>query len=118
MLKKFPDTIHQYRDEERYPFNYDFYIPSLDLFIEYQGSWLHNNHPYDENNINDIQEVIMLKEKSKEINFKGHEKDLYQNAIYTWTDLDVRKRNIARKNNLNYLEFFNMKEFNDWLLNQ
>ena len=35
--------------------------------------------------------------------------------IYTWTDLDVRKRNIAKENNLNYIEFWNIKEVETWL---
>jgi hypothetical protein len=33
---KYPDCIRQYTDA-RYPFQCDFYIPSQDLFIEYQG---------------------------------------------------------------------------------
>ena len=27
----YPDTIRQYRDNNRYPYNCDFYIPCLDL---------------------------------------------------------------------------------------
>ena len=38
LLQKFPDTISQYRSDV-YPFNCDFYIPSKDFYIEYQGSW-------------------------------------------------------------------------------
>ena len=34
-------------------------------------------------------------EKSKNSNY-------YKNAIYTWTDLDVRKLNTFKSNNLNY----------------
>ena len=39
------DIIRQY-NSERYPFSCDFYIKSLDVFIEYQGFWSHNVHPY------------------------------------------------------------------------
>ena len=31
-------------------------------------------------------------------------------AIETWTIKDVEKRNTAKKNNLNYVEFFTLKE--------
>lgn len=33
----YPNIMSEYRDKERYPFNCDFYIPDLDLFIEVQG---------------------------------------------------------------------------------
>ena len=46
LLEKFPDTIYHY-NEERYPFNCDFYIPTLDLFIEYQGYWSHGFKPFE-----------------------------------------------------------------------
>ena len=31
----YPDVIRQYKDKIRYPYNCDFYIPEIDLFIEY-----------------------------------------------------------------------------------
>jgi hypothetical protein len=34
----------------------------------------------------------------------------YKNAIYTWTDLDVRKKEIAKINNLNYLCIYNKQD--------
>ena len=34
---------------------------------------------------------------------------------YIWTINDPLKRNIAKENNLNYLEFFNINELKDWL---
>ena len=43
----FNDVVRQYYDKERYPFNCDFYIPSIDLFIEYQGHPSHGIEPYD-----------------------------------------------------------------------
>lgn len=36
LKNEYPDTIYQYK-EKRYPFKCDFYIPSKDLFIEYNG---------------------------------------------------------------------------------
>lgn len=105
LLEKFPTILRQYKDE-RYPYSCDFYIPDLDLFIEFNGNWTHGSKPFDEN---DNECVTILNEWKSKSNSK-----YYQNAIHNWTVLDVTKRNIAKQNNLNYLEFFTMEEFNDW----
>ena len=89
------DIIRQYYDKERYPFKCDFYIKSKDLFIEVHGNWTHGGMPYIKGNEiceNQLNEWI---EKSKNSNY-------YKNAIYTWTDLDVRKLNTFKSNKLNY----------------
>lgn len=110
LKEKYSDIIRQYRSEE-YPFNCDFYIPSLNLYIEYQGSHFHKGHPFDENNPNDISELNRLNEKLNRYNKKSQ----YDMIIYTWTNLDVRKRKIAKENNLNWIEFFNINELKEWL---
>lgn len=97
------DVIRQYNSIE-YPFNCDFYIKSLNLYIELQGFWTHGNHPFNCDNMDDINRLNMLKEK--QIDKPG-----YANAIEVWTIRDVNKRNTAKQNNLNYLEIFaNKKE--------
>lgn len=106
----YPDTIRQYRDNNRYPYNCDFYIPCLDLFIEYQGFYTHNDHPYNKNSIRD--QVILERIKRK---YKDWKK--LPQIITTWTIKDVEKRNIAKRNNLNYKEFFTIDELKDWLEN-
>ena len=79
-----------------YPFNCDFYIPSLNLYIEYNGSHYHHYHPFDINDDNDINELNRLKEKAENSNaHKNGKKSQYDNIIYTWTILDLKKRNIA-----------------------
>lgn len=88
------NVIRQYRDS-RYPYACDFYIPSEDLFIEVNKSWTHGGHPFDENNPEDVAKREWLKEMSKTSAY-------YRNALYTWTDLDVRKQQTAKDNNLNY----------------
>lgn len=109
MLKtKYPNVIHHYRDNEKYPFNCDFYIPEIDTWIEYQGLWTHGEHPFNKNL--DKEKLELLKEKAKT-------SDYYKGAIETWTMRDPLKRKIAKKNGLNYLEFFNMKEFLKWFDN-
>ena len=102
---KFKDVEYQYKDKDRYPFICDFYIPSLYLFIECQYSWTHGGKPYNE--ITDKEKLELWKEKAKTSKY-------YQNAINTWTIRDVNKRETAKKNGLNYLEFFNIQEFLNW----
>ena len=88
--------MYQYKSE-KYPFNCDFYLPKYELFIEIQGMWTHGKHPFDENNMDDIN----LKNKWLQKN-----NDFYNDAINVWTKTDVYKRNIAIQNKLNYLEIF------------
>lgn len=92
------NVLHPYRDE-RYPFNCDFYIISEDLFIEYNGTWTHGGHPFDPMDLDDIYKLEQWEEKAKTSPY-------YKNAIYTWTDLDVRKQKIAKENNLNYIVIY------------
>lgn len=109
LLTKFNDVIHQYKDNERYPFSCDFYIPSLDLFIELNYHWTHGGHLFNNNNTEDLKLIEYWKSK--------HTK-YYSNAINTWTNLDVRKYKIAKKNNLNYLVFYDHKNFLEWFEKQ
>ena len=116
LIKYFSNIYRQYKSE-LYPFNCDFYIPEIDTYIEYQGSDLHNFKPYDCNNINHQNEIIQLKEKSekrKQITKKN--KTRYDLRIETWSIRDVKKRNIAKENNLNYIELWNIEDFNKWIL--
>lgn len=87
-------VVRQYSDE-RYPFSCDFYIPSEDLFIEVNKHWTHGGHPFDSSNKEDINKLSVMQELAKTSNF-------YKQAIYVWTDLDVRKQQTAKVNNLNY----------------
>ena len=83
--------------DDQYPYSCDFFIPGLDLYIEIQGSWTHGKHPFNPGDKKDNEKLNYWKSKDSEY---------YNNAIYTWTDLDVRKRVCARDNHLNYLEIF------------
>lgn len=103
---KFPNTINQYRDEEKYPFNCDFYIPEIDTWIEYQGYYTHGSHPFNPNS----EEDKLIIEKWKEHNNLS--------AIYNWTIRDHLKRETAKQNELKYLEFFTIKEFEEWFETQ
>ena len=97
----------QYRSE-LYPFNCDFYISSLDLYIECHFNWTHGGGSYDKNEEWCKVQLSTWQEKAKTSQF-------YQNAIYTWTDLDVRKRQCAIDNKLNWLCFYSFEELESWL---
>ena len=103
--KKFPNVQYQYKSE-KYPFNCDFYIPELDLYIEFQGIWTHGKHPFSES-VEDLETLDKWKTESITSEF-------YKNAIEVWTVKDVEKRKIALQNNINLLEFFTIDEFMNW----
>lgn len=117
LYNKFPDLIRHYTNSEKYPFDADFYIPSLNTIIEIQGSHFHNGKQYT-NSIEDLKEIEILKEKAIELN-KRNNKDInednqYYKIIYVWSDLDVRKREYGNKY-YNYLEFYTIDELHNWL---
>lgn len=125
LLKYFDedDIIRQYKDdryknENNRRWNCDFYIKSLDLFIECNYSDFHHFKPFDKTDENDLKELNRLKEKSKKVHIQRNcKKCRYDTEIYVWTKLDVNKRNVAHKNNLNYLEFYTLKDFKNYFLN-
>jgi len=106
LKEKYPNVKYQYKSEV-YPFVCDFYIPELNLYIEYNGTWTHGKHPFNSNDENDINIVNLWKEKNTKY---------YNNAIINWTIRDVLKRNIAKENNLNYIELWNLKEAKEYIL--
>ena len=103
--EKYPNVRRQYKDDERYPWHCDFYIPELDYFIEINGNWTHGKHPYDSNSIKD-QEILNKWNKM----YNNGQHPFYLSAIKTWTICDVNKRNTAINNNLNYIEIWNIDD--------
>lgn len=71
------------------------------------GHWTHGEHPFNPNNIKDVELLNKWKEKSYISSF-------YKNAIKVWADLDVLKIESAIKNNLNYILIYNGKKI--WVL--
>lgn len=96
-------VVRQHRDEERYPFAVDFYIPERDLFIELNGSWSHGGHWYEADREMDQKTVQTWCEK-------GEKSQYYLNALGTWTERDVRKREAAREAQLNYVTLWDGSE--------
>ena len=109
LLQKFPNTKYQYKSTP-YPFNCDFYIPEKDLYIEYQEHWTHGKHPFNKNNIEDLD----ILEKWKSL---GTYKEQYKRAVEVWSKRDPYKRNIAKNNGIIILEFFTFTAFLTWYNN-
>lgn len=117
LLKKKFNIVERNYKCDKYPFSCDFYIPDLDLFIECQYSMFHNKRPY-LGTEEDLKEIEILKQKSiKRKQQNGNKKTRYDSVIDTWINRDPLKRKIAKQNNLNYLEFFTILEFEKWLNN-
>lgn len=87
--------IHPY--DARYHFACDFYIKSLDLFIELNGYYAHGNHWYDTNNHDDVLRATHWLNSGKTRNIKAYK---------IWTDDDVKRRETAMQNGIKYLVFW------------
>ena len=115
LLKKYFSNIKcQWKDDEKYPYNCDFYIPEIDTWIEIQGFVTHGPEQFNENNFEHLEKVSILKQKNNE--HKTPNKNLYFETLKCWTEVDVKKRNTAKRNNLNYKEFWNIEQLKEWLL--
>lgn len=98
----------QYMDD-RYPFLCDFYLPDSDTFIELNIFWSHNKHYFDENNPDDLKILSRWSKKAD----AGHRQ--YQNAVNVWTKKDLIKRDVALKNNLNYVVLWTFSDAKDFI---
>ncbi len=104
LKEKHPDVIRNY-NSDIYPFNCDFYIPSLDLYIECNYHWTHGGKPFEGTEEDNIK---LEQWKSKNTKY-------YNNAIETWTIRDVKKTYIAKQNKLNYVIFWNINDVLNFL---
>lgn len=96
------DIYYQYK-EARYPFMCDFYIKSIDTFIELNLNWTHGKHKFDPYSQEDLTILNKMKSKAKTSKF-------YKNAIEVWTIRDPQKFKIAKENALNYLVAYNKND--------
>lgn len=108
--------VHPY--DKRYPYPCDFYIKSIDLFIELNVHFTHGDHWFENTNSTDLLRKKHLEQSDKHRNKK---------FLNTWCDNDVKKRSAAKKSKLNYLVFWdgtthhkgntlvpNLKDFYTW----
>lgn len=85
---------YRYYDETgKYPYECDFYLPTLNMFIEINGTALHDTHIFDPNNENDIKQLEYYKSRI--------DSSWYQSKVRIWLK-DYEKQQTAIKNNLNY----------------
>lgn len=105
------NVLTQYTSDV-YPFHCDFYIKSVDLYIELNAHWSHGGHWYNVKNHKDIEQLNAWKQRAK---LKGSR--YYYAAIDTWTKRDLLKLQTAIDNNLNYLVFWknDLRDVRDWL---
>ena len=90
------DIKRQYKDE-RYPFECDFYIKPLDVFIEVNIHPSHYTHLFDPNNEDDILFLNKLKENN----------DRWSNMIIdVWSKRDYNKYQCVLKNNLKFISIY------------
>ena len=103
------DIKRQYKSA-KYPFLCDFYIKSLDLYIELNAFWTHGGHYYDDNDEHDVNLAQSWLIKSQNSIF-------YEKAYHVWTVSDLAKRDMAIKNGINYLVFWdnNLLDAKIWL---
>lgn len=93
--------LHPY--DARYPYNCDFYIKSLDLFIELHFYYTHGWHWFDASNHDDVLRVKHLLNTGRAQNL---------NAVKVWTDLDLKKRAQAASSGIKYLVFWGERHGN------
>ena len=108
ILQKTYGNVKREYFSEKYPYHCDFYIPSIDTFIEFNGMWVHNNHPFDINSKEDKNILNEWLEKAKTSKY-------YKRAIDIWTKSDVEKRTYAKEHNLRWIEGWSINEIMDKL---
>ena len=102
-----PDIERQHKDDN-YPYRCDFYVPSLKLYIEFQGSMYHFFRLY-RGTEDDQRDLDTMREK------KTRDGRSWKDMISpTWCEKDVEKLQCARANNLNFLSIY-PKFHADWI---
>lgn len=93
------DVFREYDKDRRYPFRCDFYVKSIDTFVELNLYITHGIKPYDPND-KECAEMLELYKK------RAQTQSIYNSVIDNWTIRDVIKINTAKNNNLNYVMYY------------
>lgn len=101
------DDVKSEYKSKNYPWRVDAYVVSLDLYIELNAYWTHGGHWFDEMNPLDQKLLNLWQSKSSEA---------YRVAVKTWTKTDLRKKQHAETQGLNYLVFWDndLTDFYEW----
>lgn len=97
------DDIKRNYKSDKYPFHCDFYIKSIDTYIELNLFWTHMGHPFS-NSLEDLRLLESLEQKSNN--------NQYTSAIKVWTVTDPLKMSIAKENKLNYYYAYDKNQIN------
>lgn len=100
--------IERHHMTDTFPFNADIYLPDYDLYIEYQGSHFHNTYSFmgTKDDFDVLQTYYDKSQKLKKESGDSEKLTQYDNMIYVWGDLDVRKRVYAQDNHIRYFEIY------------
>ena len=114
LKEKWPDVI---MSDDRFVnpkthrhFQADYFIPSKDWFMNYDKTWTHFSEPYNPNNPEHQADLKWLESKAEPGNY-------YERTIKQWTITDPIKREVAKVNGFKLIEFFNLREFENWYNN-
>lgn len=94
------DVFYEYGihpSDPRYPHNCDFYVKSLDLFIELNCFYTHGNHWFDPSDPNDVMRLDHLLESDN---------DKSRVAADVWCRVDPTKRADAKRSGIQFLVFW------------
>ena len=111
-LKEFNiEFIAQFKDE-KYSYYCDFFLPEYNCYIELNLYWLHKKHWFNKNDENDLKILEDIKNKAE--SSSGETSKFYKRCIEVWTEVDLEKREVARKNDLNYKVFWTQEEIEEF----
>lgn len=102
LVDAFGEIEREYKSVD-YPYHADFYVKRKNLYIEFNGMWVHNTHPFNPESKDDAAALDVWLEKAKTSSY-------YKRAIYIWTKSDVEKREFAKNHNLNWIEGWSIEE--------
>lgn len=114
LKKKYPNIQMSYTDDRfvspttNRHWQLDFYDPDSDTGFNYNKHIRHSRRKYDPTNPVHQQDVKWL---------QNQDGDFYKKILHTWTELDPLKREVAKQVGLNYIEWFNLDEFEKWYAN-
>lgn len=114
LKEKYPNVIMSYTDdrfvspETNRHWQADFYDPDSDTLFNYGKHIRHGRSKFNPNDPNHKKDVKWLE------SMPG---DFYEKIRHTWTELDPLKREVAKQQGIDFIEWFNLDEFNTWFEN-
>ena len=86
----------------------DWFLSEFNMYIEGHFTWTHGDKPFDATDKQCVEELEYIKSRAKTSKY-------YANKLYTWTNLDVRKRKAAKDSGITWFEFFTSKDLETFL---